>query len=324
MRRRMMIWGGLAVMGAGIAAAFGWRRRRGPPPPDAPPLAQAAFDALYDRPLAPPAGPMRVFHLGHSLVGRDMPAMLAQLAGAGHGHESQLGWGASLRAHWEPDAPVAGFEAENAHPRFRPAKAALASGDYDAVVLTEMVEIRDAIRWHASPAYLALWAQYARQGNPAIRVYLYETWHQLDDPGGWLARIDADLGRYWEGVLLRGAAARPGGAPIWLIPAGQVMARAARAAEAGEIPGIARREAFFARDATGEQDMIHMSDVGAYLVALTHYAVLYHRSPEGLPHALLRADGSPAEAPSPEAARALQRLVWDVARRDRRTGIAPA
>ena len=32
----------------------------------------------------------------------------------------------------------------------------------------------------------------------------------------------------------------------------------------------------------------------AYLVALTHYAVLYRQSPVGLPHALSRADGTPA------------------------------
>jgi len=55
-----------------------------------------------------------------------------------------------------------------------------------------------------------------------------------------------------------------------------------------------------------------------------HYAGLYQRSPEGLPHALSRADGTPAEAPAPETALALQRLVWETVRGDRRTGIAGA
>ena len=54
------------------------------------------------------AGPMRVFQLGHSLVGRDMPAMLQQLAGPGHLYDSQLGWGATPKAHWG-DAPIPGF-----------------------------------------------------------------------------------------------------------------------------------------------------------------------------------------------------------------------
>lgn len=327
MRRRMVIWGagaaGLLALGG---AALGWRRwRKGPalPAPVAP-LDAEAFAALYAEPLPPPAGPMRVFHLGHSLVGRDMPAMLARMAPPGHGYESQLGWGAMLRSHWEPRVEIAGFETENAHSRFRPAREALASGDYDAVVLTEAVEIRDSIRWGASPAYLAFWAEAARAGRPDVRVYLYETWHQLDDPEGFLERLDADLPRYWEGELLRGAAARPGGAPIYLIPAGQVLARAIRAAEAGEIPGVTRREDFFAKAPDGTQDQIHMSDLGAWLVATTHDAVLYQRSPEGLPVEFLHADGSPADPPpAPEAARALQRLVWEVVRSDPRTGIAP-
>lgn len=320
-----MIWGAGAGLFAVGAAALGWRwRRKGPPlPAPVAPLGAEAFAALYARPLPPPQGQMRVFHLGHSLVGRDMPAMLARMAGPGHGYESQLGWGTALRNHWEPRVEIAGFETENAHPRFRPAKEALASGDYDAVVLTESVEIRDAIRWGASPAYLARWAEAARAGRPDVRVYLYETWHQLDDPEGFLERIDADLPRYWEGELLRGAAARPGGAPIYLIPAGQVLARAIRAAEGGELPGVARREDFFFKTPDGTQDPIHMSDLGAWLVATVHYAVLYQRSPEGLPAEFLHADGSPAAAPPPpETVLALQRLVWETVAADPRTGVA--
>ena len=87
------------------------------------------IDAAYAMPLTPPAAPMRVFHLGHSLVGRDMPAMLAQLAGNGHSYHSQLGWGTSLREHWDPKLPINGFETENAHVHYRDAKEALASGD---------------------------------------------------------------------------------------------------------------------------------------------------------------------------------------------------
>lgn len=337
MERRTMIRGAAALvaLGAAGAGALGWRRwRKGPalPAPVAP-LDAAAFAALYAQPLAPPAGPMRVYHLGHSLVGRDMPAMLAAMAdagladaglGPGHGYESQLGWGTPLRAHWEhPRVEVLGYEQDNAHPRFRPAREAIASGDYDAVVLTEAVEIRDAIRWQASPAYLARWAEAARAANPDVRVYLYETWHPLDDPEGFLDRLDADLARYWEGEILRGAAARPGGAPVWLIPAGQVLARAIRAAEAGGIPGVTAREDFFLKTPEG-QDQIHMSDLGAWLVATTHYAVLYQQSPEGLPATLPGADGALKGAPSPEAALALQRLAWETVAADPRTGIAPA
>jgi hypothetical protein len=274
--------------------------------------------------LAPPERAMQVYHLGHSLVGRDMPAMLTQLAQAagyaGHASHSQLGWGASLDQHWRGEVP--GFEQENAHPAHRPARAALAGGDYDAVVLTEMVELRDAIRWHDSPRALADWARVAVQGRADARVYLYETWHRLDDPDGWLNRVDGDLSALWEGVLLRQAMAQDGVPPIRVIPAGQALAAIVRAAEAGEVLGITRRQDLFAVTPEGAPDPIHLNDIGAYAVALAHFAVIYGRSPEGLPHALTRADGVPAVAPSPEAAARMQTLVWGVVRGYPYSGIA--
>jgi len=254
--------------------------------------------------------------------------MLAQLAGAGHVYDSQLGWGTSLKEHWEPDLPIKGFETENTHAQYRPAHLAIGSGQYDAVILTEMVEISDAIRYHDSAAYLSLWAGLARDADPNTQVYLYETWHWLDDDQGWLARIDADLTRYWEdGVLLPDLLSTDtglsSGRPVRVIPAGQVMARFVRAVEKrGGVDNIADRTALFAVEPSGKQDLIHVSDLGAYLVALTHYAVLYRRSPVGLPHRLTRADGSPANAPGPVAARLMQETVWQVVTSYPKTGVA--
>ena len=268
-------------------------------------------DALATRlavPLAAPGGPVAVYHLGHSLVGRDMPAMLAQMAG--HDHASQLGWGSSLKDHWTGD--VAGFDTENAHPHHRPAGAALDSGDYPVVVLTEMVEIRDAIRYHDSARHLGLWAARARKARPDVRLYLYETWHPTDDPEGWLQRIDSDGARYWHGDLLAGAMAQPGVGEIYVIPGGPVMAAVVRAIEAGQVPKLTTRDDLFARTEGGAVDAIHFNDTGAYLMALTHYAAIYQRSPEGLPQDLTRADGTPANALPAETAQALQRIVWQV------------
>lgn len=281
------------------------------------PLSGAALDALYAAPLPPPGGPLSIFHLGHSLVGRDMPAMLAQLAGPDHRYDSQLGWGATLHSHWEPDVPVNGFAAENAHPRYRDAHDAVASGAYDAFVLTEMVEIRAAITYYDSWAYVARWAQAARAARPDVRVYLYETWHHLDDAEGFLARIDRDLARCWEGEILDRALAADGmdGQTVHVIPGGQVMARLARTLhDTGGVAGLTSHEDLFS-------DSIHFNDLGAYLMALTHYAVLYRRNPGGLPHALLSADGTPATAPSQDAATLMQRVVWEVVTGYPRTGV---
>lgn len=313
MPRRILL-GAISILTLGAA---GWFVAK---PPKA--LSPQELAALYDAPLPKPHGPLSVYHLGHSLVGRDMPAMLAQMAG--HRYASQLGWGTPLRAHWEPDQDIQGFETENAHPNYRDARTALASGEFDAFILTEMVEIEAAIEYFDAPLYLEKWVSAARAGNPEIRTFLYESWHSLDDPKGWLERLDADPARYWEGVLIAQAmAADPAAKPIYVIPAGRVMAALVRKIEAsGGIDGVTSREDLFGRNPDGTLDPIHVNDLGTYLVALTHYAVLYQRSPEGLPRQLDRADGTPATAPGAGLASLMQSTVWDVVSSLPVTGIA--
>jgi hypothetical protein len=301
-----------AATAAVIATAVGamlWRS--GTSGPD-----DGEMAARYATPLPAPDGPIAVYHIGHSLVNRTMPAMLAQLAGPGHRYESQLGWGAPLKSHWG-DAPVKGFETENAHPRYRDAREAVASGDYDALILTEMVEIRDALRYHDSPRYLAAFAEEALKARPDVLIYLYETWHPLDDPDGWLERLDDDLPRHWEKGLLRPALGRlPEGARIHLIPAGQALGALVREIEArGGVGNVKDRSGLF-------KDRIHLNDLGNYFVALVHYAVLYHESPVGLPRALMRSDGTPADVPDPELARLMQEIAWEVVRSNLLSGVA--
>jgi hypothetical protein len=281
-----------------------------------------SITSAYASPATMPQGPLRVYHLGHSLVGRDIPAMLAQLAGTDHRYDSQLGWGTSLREHWYPDVPIAGFETENAHPHFRPATEAIGSGDYDAVILTEMVDLRAAIRYHKSAKYLSKWAELARKSSTETQIFLYETWPRLDDPQGWLPRVNADLSALWEKEVLLPDLKNAPNRPIYVIPAGQVMARVIEHVDArGGIPGLSTREDLFSRTETGEVDPIHLSDIGNYLVALTHYAVLYQRSPVGLPYELLRADGTNAQAVPANTALLMQETVWSTVTSYPKTGI---
>ena len=101
------------------------------------------------------------------------------------------------------------------------------------------------------------------------------------------------------------------------------MAACVRAITAqGGLDGVTGVDDLMARNADGTPDTIHFNDLGAYLVALTHYAVLYQRSPLGLPHQLNRADGTPADAPSAALAALMQRTVWHVVGRHVQTGVA--
>ncbi|MEP1330923.1 hypothetical protein [Pseudophaeobacter sp.] len=271
-------------------------------------------------PLAAPTGALAVYHLGHSLVGPDMPHMLAQLAPAGHHWNSQLGSGTALKEHWEPDLQIRDFAITNASSAYRDAREAIGSGDYDAVILTEMVELRDAIRYFDGADYFHRWADLARSGAPETRVYLYETWHHLNDPDGWETRIAQDLGPLWLGKLTGADSRANPERPAYLIPAGQVMAAVTRAAGAGEIDGMTTREDLFARNDQGALDTIHINDLGAYVVALTHYAVLYQRNPLGLPHQLQRSDGSAAKSFGPAAAAQVQKIVWETVLAQPRVG----
>lgn len=278
------------------------------------PLDRATFAAVYETPV-PQRTPRRIYHLGHSLVGRDMPAMFAQLSG--HAYDSQLGWGSSLRQHWEPDEPVNGFEVENAHPRYRDAREAVASGDYDAIVVTEALGYRSKAPWRETHSYLRKWALRAWTAKEDTRFYLYTTWRGLDHEGDWLDLIESEQAGYWEDRALRRTLAyQDVAAPIYVVPGGLVMAAFVREVEArGGIGPIKDRTSLFS-------DEIHFNDYGAYLMALTHYAVLLGRSPAGLPHDLKRADGSAADDPGTEAARLMQDIVWQVVTSYPPTGVA--
>ena len=313
MKRRYVL-GGLGALGLTAGAgSWAWRNRA----PEI--LSPEEFAAHYATPQAAPRAGLSVYHLGHSLKGTDIPAFIGQMADAagfpGHRYNSQLGWGASLRDHWEGGERLAGFTEMNKPPAWADPRTALGSGTYDALVLTEMVELKDAIRWHDSSEYLARWVALARAARPDLRVYLYESWHDLSVSEGWLERLESDPETLWEGTILAQAMARPETGTVHVIPAGRVMAALVRQVEAkGGVPGMTDRTDLFARHDDGSLDTIHINDMGAYMVALVHFAVLYQRTPVGLPVALRRADGSAANPPDAALASLMQETVWSVVR----------
>lgn len=325
---RILLFAGAALAAMFLLREFALRLHGSAPRSDSPhsdsPNAAASHDKVepLTPPLEPPTRGLAVHHLGHSLVGRDMPAMVAQLAAAlgraDHTYTSQLGWGTTLAAHLGPPSGINGFDAENAHAHFRPARATLESGAVDAFVLTEMVELKDAIRYHDAPANFLRWTTLARTARPDVRIYLYETWHHLDHADGFLTRLDRDPDLLWRQLLARAWASNQ---PVHVIPAGRAIAALARALELQPLADLPSHVALFAKNADGTQDQIHLNDLGHYFVALVHTAVLYHVPTTGLPHALQRANGTPATAPSPAAAALMQRTVDELVRTLPETGV---
>lgn len=287
-------------------------------------LSDEKIDRLYNDKLPSENHALRVYHLGHSLVGHDMPYMLKQLAGEKHQYHSQLGWGATLRSHWDPNVPINGFDRENDHDYYRDVFEAIESREYDAFVLTEMVEIKAAIKYHNSSKYFTNFAKKISTESPKSKIYLYETWHKVTDPEGWINRLDNDLKEYWEKQILHKALAElDGKTPIYLIPVGQVFSAFFKELKrTNGVMGINQPEDIFKRKEDGSLDPIHINDLGNYFVAIVHYAIIYRRNPQGLPRQLKLVDGSDAIAPSAEAAELMQRVTWEVVTHMNKTGVA--
>lgn len=253
-----------------------------------------------------------ILFVGHSLVGPNLPPLIeAGLQAQGQPEASvsaQIINGAPLSYQWEHSA-----EAEGVDGRVR-----LATGDVTALVLTEAIPLAAQVQWNDSAVQVAAFAGLAWRANPQTQVFVYETWHSLasgpgavieGDPGAgtpWIDRIAADL-PMWQELADAASATRPAGAaPVRLIPAGQAMALAAKAAQAGDLPGIAAVGDLF-------RDEIHPNGKGLYLVAMVHLATMTGKSPEGLPAKLTRKWQSRDSALSPDLALALQRIAWQAA-----------
>lgn len=267
-----------------------------------------------------------ILFVGHSLVGPDLPPMVEVALAARVGEarvEAQIINGAPLAYQWEHSAAAEGVDGRRA----------LSTGGVDALILTEAIPLAAQVKWNDSPGFVALWADLAWSANPQTQVLIYETWHSLksgsgaeipDDPGGaqpWAERIAADL-PVWESLAARADAARPPTAPpVRLVPAGQAMALAARAAQAGELPGITDISQLFADD-------IHPNSRGRYLIAMVQAAALTGESPEGLPAKLWRSWPSRDAVMSDELALAMQRIAWTAVKaqreREDRRGAAAA
>lgn len=292
--------------------------------------------------LAASARDIDAFYIGHSLIS-DVPDMAASLAASAPASAGRLRFkeqfipGAPLRWQWDQ---VEKFEGE---PMYRVRfDRALATGDYEAFVLTDGVPRGGAELEAETADYLARFARFAREHRPDIRVYYYETWHTITSgtPENslydkqsprrtlrWRERLDADRAM-WEAIVDEANRAAPppaGSPPIRIIPAGQALARFDDAVRAGKVPGLADTRAFF-------DDDIHLNHYGKYLVACVHYAVLFGRSPVGLDRDVKGRwgkdfwdvagwDGKTWSAPAPEAVRIMQEIAWATVAGHPRTGV---
>lgn len=246
-----------------------------------------------------------VFFVGHSLVNFHMPAMLEDIAasmGVTHHYGAQIGVGAPLHWVWDHPEDTNGDRAQ----------VELPSGDYDVLVLTELIPIREHVMYSDTDEYVRRFYELAMSGNPETQVYFYETWYDVEDPA-WSENIAADR-EVWEQVI-DDVNALVSGPDILLVPGGTAMARLVERIEAGDVPGLESRFDLYV-------DPIHLTDIGNYFIALVQFATIYRRSPVGATATTTNEFGQPFEAPLPEAARVMQEVAWEVVSADPRAGVA--
>lgn len=148
-------------------------------------------------------------------------------------------------------------------------------------------------------------------GGNGAPTLLWTTWTNIDNSDGpWRDMLDV-LGTEWEYMQDYANENKPVGAThVYLIPGHKMMARLYDDIQLGVVPGITQLSQFFS-------DNIHVNDLGAYAVAMIHYACIYNTSPVGLPAKL----NDNATKPSDELALYLQTMIWEVVTGYERTGL---
>lgn len=156
-----------------------------------------------------------VYWVGHSLMdGVDtshegamnvVDLVMYFASSQGHGHERfdhiRAGTPLSENWYWRHTEPVSEIRDNGAR--------------YDVMVITEAVPLDPQIEWNASHFFARRFFCAAKNANPDIRFYVYETWHHRyaswEDGGyplphvwDWRGRLAEDLAK-WEGIAASAA-----------------------------------------------------------------------------------------------------------------------
>ena len=259
----------------------------------------------------------RIFYTGHSFHVEIVPIMKDIAEAAGISGQENLGLssigGSRVIQHWDvPDAQ-------------NPAKKALATGKVDVLTMAPIFMPDDGIEKFAA---LAL------RENPNTRITVQEDWlwrdtyEQIGDlrtPRTWdydaitgaeLLKIHAPV---FESIDEQVAAVnrKLGKTVLFIVPAGQAVIALRERIRTGKAGGLKTQTELF-RDRVG-----HPAAPLQVLVAYCHYAVIYRRSPAGLPAPEILAKAKTPEW-NDETVRVLQEVAWEAVAQHPQSGVREA
>lgn len=226
-----------------------------------------------------------VFQVGPSTTGKWMPRVLAKVAedaGIYQTPHYETIIGAPIPFLWEHSGTGDGW----------PAREMLVEYPYDALILNggygyKHIHEDGALRseFYKSISYFK---DCALTGNPGCQVFLQTYWPDLEeredeyDLTEYTFREVIDMRRIrWHHLIdtaegfFDSEFPRQGDKPIRLSPTDYVLLRALEAHLSGDLPDIILEEELI--DPSG-----HLHPLGEYAVAMTHFSVIYKRSPVGL------------------------------------------
>jgi len=254
---------------------------------------------------------LRVIMSGHSLTD-PIPVPLTAMVQAAGGSASK---GMKMEADTIPGSPIE-WRWEKDQDRVPNSRRDI--GNYDVLVLTERVTVRSAMEWHRTNELALEWFNLAwtkGSGGRGAETILYASWISINSgPGNkdeydseeqlipFRERLDLEMGSWQEIVDHVNRNRISGSPPMRAIPGPMVMAAVYDAIAAGTAPGLNAIADLFA-------DGIHVNELGGFLIALAHFAVIYGRDPRSIPN--IRGEGN---WPRPDLADWMKQLVWDVVR----------
>ncbi len=265
-----------------------------------------------DRVETPPAG-LRVATAGHSFHVW-MPGMLMQIAKEAGitGHQqialSSIGGSRTIQ-HWD---------AQGDKQKIKPV---LMEGKADVLTLSPIF---------LPDAGIENFVKLGLEHNPKMRITVQEFWMTFDDGSLWgkplngkvidrdsktMADLHAAHDDYFKSMddhvrELNAKYAKDKPA-VFVVPVGQAVMELRRLIIEGKAPGIAKQSDLFT-DPIG-----HPRDQVKTLAAYCHYAVIYGRSPTGLPM-----PAAIAKLPDAEKLNALlQKLAWDAVTQHTLSGV---
>lgn len=274
---------------------------------------------------------VKQIHSGHSLTdplfGQPWPGQFVNLVASENGQE---GWalfnvmigkstapGSSLAFRWNDSIGYGDPDAR------------LNIADWELLCITERVPLLyeggNTQQWYLDGIqeqrdYLSLFVNnawtYGNNGNGTPTLF-WTTWTNIDDSDGpWRQMLDVQ-GEEFERMQDYANLNRPTGAPpVYLIPGHKMMARLYDDIQLNIVPDITTIDEFFI-------DNIHTNSLGAYAIAMIHYACIFNESPVGLSNDLMPNPPTEFQMPSEALALYLQTMIWEeVTAYSERTGIS--